>query len=207
MSIEKKGLLMTTIKILYVTRDNDNHNHVTKESQTFSNKEDFDNMNNVVLSMKHNTLDCVCITFCEYYLTIMIDSDIFPSFVKAVENFSGDIVSLSRSVSDCLRVTGYDWFMVYVAEHNELPIIEHIEVIETEENIDVQEHDYYNEWYFAVGKHFINTRDLDKISGAIGQPVQESIVEFLDCGLIGKAIVDKYGYNYNGKDRIFRYAK
>lgn len=197
---------MSAIEATYVMHNNDYPSHSIKETKTFSNKEDFEYMNSALLYMSYNTLDYICITFSGNYSSIRIDSDKFPSFAQAVERFSGDMNSLVCTIAVCLNITGYNWFIEYISEHKELPLVEHIEILETGENIDVEAYAYYDGWYFAVGEHFINTRDVDKISEALGQPVQESIVEFLDCGLIGEAIVTKYGYNHNGHGTIFRYV-
>lgn len=197
---------MTTIEVTYAIHAKDDPSNATKETRILSNKKDFELTNKGFLSMKYNTLDYVLIAFWGHYLTIRIDSDKFSSFAQAVEKFSGDMNSLINNISDCLYITGYDWFIEYVVEHKELPLAERIEILETGENTDVEAYDYYNGWYYAVGEHFINTRDVNKISEAIGQHVQDSIVEFLDCGSIGLEIVTKYGYNYNGHGIIFRYV-
>lgn len=56
-----------------------------------------------------------------------------------------------NTLSDCLSITGYNWFIEYVVEHNELPLVERIEILETGENIDVEAYAYYNVWCFTVG--------------------------------------------------------
>lgn len=198
---------MSAIEVTYVVHNNDYPSHIIKETKTFSNKEDFEYMNSALLYMSYNTLDYVYITFSRHYLSIRIDSDKFPSFAQAVDRFSGDMDSLVVALSNFIDITGYDWFMRYVTENSEFPVIENIEILETVENIDVEAYAYYDGWHSAVGEHFINTRYVDKISEALGQHVQESIVEFLDCGIIGEKIVDKYGYNYNGHGTIFRYVQ
>lgn len=52
---------MSAIEITYVIHNNDDPSHITKETKTFSAKEDFENMNSVVISMRYNTLDYVII--------------------------------------------------------------------------------------------------------------------------------------------------
>lgn len=203
---------MTTITAIYNINNNDDPSNVAQETRKFSDKDDFDSMNSSVLSMKNNTLDDVSVIYREYgsffyeWYFKMYKED-FKSFAKAVEDFDGSLEELVNNISDTVYLTGQRWFLEYVVEHSAFPLIENIEVLELGETIDPEAYDYYDGWQSSVGEYFTQKKDLRVLEEAVGVPVSEGIIGFLDVGTIGGILCEKYGYNYNGSGIIFRYVE